>query len=165
MSLQWSPLQCPSSRIPSRLPTGTFVFFITSRRPFSNQRWKVVFETNWIIKFLILNRRSIYALQVPIVMASRIPQIITLFSEKKTGVLSFIAVFLNFAGTAVRSLTSFMIWQKSNFGTDQAWIFGNFAVCLTLNSIILAQWCYYGEDGNGYLCLRRDAKKAKKKKQ
>jgi len=73
---------------------------------------------------------------IPIIIASRVPQIWENFNNKSTGQLSFITWFLNFAGSAARIFTTL---QEVN----DALVLLGFIASALLNGIIVCQIILY----------------------
>jgi len=74
---------------------------------------------------------------IPILIASRIPQIIGNFSAKSTGQLAFVTCLLNFLGSAARVFTTIQETQDTT-------LLACFVIAVLLNGIIVTQIIMYG---------------------
>jgi len=80
---------------------------------------------------------SLQQFTIPILIASRIPQIISNFKSKSTGQLAFITWFMNFIGSAARVFTTTQETQDST-------LLASFLIAVLLNGIIMSQILVYG---------------------
>merc|ERR1711916_193752 len=83
---------------------------------------------------------SLAALNIPISASSKIPQILSNFSNKSTGTLSVVTCLLNFVGSLARVFTTL---QEVN----DALLLGGFVLMTALNGTLFFQILYFGSDG------------------
>lgn len=83
--------------------------------------------------------RSMQAMTIPLSMASRLPQIWTIWRHHSTGQLSSVSTFLIWAGSVARVYTC--IQETPN---DRLLLLG-FLLAAVLNSVIMGQIIYYGQ--------------------
>ncbi|KAJ2004494.1 hypothetical protein GGI04_002215 [Coemansia thaxteri] len=79
---------------------------------------------------------TLYALTIPLVISSRIPQIYTIHKNKYTGQLSAFAVFNYFFGTAARLYTTLV-------EVDDSLVLLGVVLATLANGILAAQMLYY----------------------
>jgi mannose-P-dolichol utilization defect protein 1 len=93
---------------------------------------------NWLMSLL-------YAVQIPIGLASKLPQIITNYKNKSTGQLSVFAVLNYFVGTTARAFTT---WAELD---DKIMLFGNLLASLLNGFLVLQVIMYWGQKNRGSL--------------
>jgi len=93
-----------------------------------------------IIPTVIINQ--LFAGNVAILIASRVPQIWANFQAKSTGQLAFLTFFLNFAGTGARVFTTLK-------EVNDVVLLGSYVISCFLNGVIVAQILAYGEKKTG----------------
>ncbi|KAJ2341411.1 hypothetical protein GGF43_006178 [Coemansia sp. RSA 2618] len=79
---------------------------------------------------------TLYGLTIPLVISSRIPQILAIHKNKSTGQLSAFAVFNYFFGTAVRLFTTLV-------EVDDSLVLLGFVLAVVANGILAAQMLYF----------------------
>ncbi|PVU91637.1 hypothetical protein BB561_004291 [Smittium simulii] len=79
---------------------------------------------------------TLQTLSIPVVISSRLPQIMKIHKEKSTGQLSAFAVFNYFFGTAARVFTTFV-------EVDNKIILVGYLLSFFTNTILAAQMIYY----------------------
>ncbi|PVU87191.1 hypothetical protein BB559_006188 [Furculomyces boomerangus] len=92
------------------------------------------------------------ALTIPIVISSRIPQIMKIHKEKSTGQLSAFSVFNYFIGTAARVYTTFV-------EVDNNIVLLGFVLSLVTNGILAGQMIYYWNSQEPKKQAKKQAKK------
>lgn len=107
---------------------GTVVIYLTTAFFFIANPGGIVSEA-----FLA----SLQALNIPIMIAARIPQIWTNFTAKSAGQLALLTWLLNFAGVVARVFTTLK-------EVDDPIVLLSYVLATFLNGTILAQILYYG---------------------
>ncbi|KAJ2819675.1 hypothetical protein IWW50_005375 [Coemansia erecta] len=79
---------------------------------------------------------TLYGLTIPLVISSRIPQILAIHKNKSTGQLSAFAVFNYFFGTAARLFTTLV-------EVDDSLVLLGFVLAVVANGILAAQMLYF----------------------
>ncbi|OMJ27328.1 Mannose-P-dolichol utilization defect 1 protein [Smittium culicis] len=79
---------------------------------------------------------TLQALTIPLLISSRIPQILKIHKEKTTGQLSSFSVFNYFLGTLARIYTTFV-------EVDNNLVLAGYLLSLVTNGILAAQMIYY----------------------
>ncbi|XP_019854065.1 PREDICTED: mannose-P-dolichol utilization defect 1 protein-like [Amphimedon queenslandica] len=79
---------------------------------------------------------TLQAIVIPLMLASRLTTVLTVYNNGSTGQLSFITAFLNFIGNIARVFTTIQ-------ETGDLLLMATFISSLTLNSIIVLQFLWY----------------------
>ncbi|OLY85183.1 Mannose-P-dolichol utilization defect 1 protein [Smittium mucronatum] len=90
-------------------------------------------DSSWTSETLL---STLQALTIPLLISSRIPQILKIHKEKTTGQLSSFSVFNYFLGSAARIFTTFV-------EVDNKLVLLGYSLSLITNAILAAQMIYY----------------------